>query len=147
MSTALCRANTPGAGSGALTGPNAIRRSDSSRWVGLGISRSRWASTIAPSAAVISSAPVISNAQTNLPKISPARAVMFPPSGAELTASSPTAAPNLTPPSTPKIITMNPAPSSAAAKRCPRIVSTSESEESTPTSISTNRNSIITAPV
>ncbi len=64
MSTALCRAKTPGAGSGALIGPSLIRLVASSRWVGLGKSRSRWARTIAPSAAVMSSAPVISNAQT-----------------------------------------------------------------------------------
>ena len=39
------------------------------------------------------------------------------------------------------------APAAMAATRCPRMVSTSESAESTPISISTNRNSIITAPV
>ncbi len=35
-----------------------------SAWVGLGVSRSRWASTIAPTAAVISSAEVTSKAKT-----------------------------------------------------------------------------------
>ena len=34
-----------------------------------------------------------------------------------------------------------------AASRWPRSVSTSESDASTPTSMSTNRNSIMTAPV
>src|SRR3954451_11535270 len=64
MSTALCRAKTPGAGSGALIGPSLIRRSESSRWVGLAMRRSRCASTMAPRAAVMSSAPVTSNAHT-----------------------------------------------------------------------------------
>ncbi|SLH54216.1 Uncharacterised protein [Mycobacteroides abscessus subsp. abscessus] len=41
----------------------------------------------------------------------------------------------------------NPIPTTVAAMRCPRKVSRSDSAESTPTSISTNRNSIITAPV
>jgi hypothetical protein len=41
----------------------------------------------------------------------------------------------------------NPRPATTAQNRCPRIVSTSESDESTPTSMSTNRNSIMTAPV
>ncbi|CFS02754.1 Uncharacterised protein [Mycobacterium tuberculosis] len=43
--------------------------------------------------------------------------------------------------------TPNPTPVSTAATRCPRSVSFSDSAESTPISISTNRNSIITAPV
>ena len=38
-------------------------------------------------------------------------------------------------------------PTIAASRRWPRIVSTTESEASTPTSISTNRNSIMIAPV
>ena len=38
-------------------------------------------------------------------------------------------------------------PPTAASSRWPRMVSTSESEASTPTSISTNRNSIRIAPV
>ena len=41
----------------------------------------------------------------------------------------------------------NPSPASAASVRCPLIVSTKESAMSTPTSISTNRNSIKIAPV
>ncbi len=41
----------------------------------------------------------------------------------------------------------NPTPITIALTRCPRSVSTKESEESTPTSIRTNRNNIITAPV
>ncbi len=40
-----------------------------------------------------------------------------------------------------------PRPSSTAAPRWPLIVSTRESEESTPISMTTNRNSIMTAPV
>jgi hypothetical protein len=40
-----------------------------------------------------------------------------------------------------------PTPATTAATRCPRSVSTSDSAESTPISISTNKNSIITAPV
>ncbi|MNW60671.1 hypothetical protein D3C74_386750 [compost metagenome] len=41
----------------------------------------------------------------------------------------------------------SPRPSRIPMKRWPRMVSTSESEASTPTSMSTNRKSIITAPV
>ena len=41
----------------------------------------------------------------------------------------------------------SPIPSSAPTNRCPRSSSTTASELSRPTSISTNRNSIITAPV
>ena len=40
-----------------------------------------------------------------------------------------------------------PAPATRPIQRWPRIVSASESAESTPTSMSTKRNSIITAPV
>ncbi|BBY54664.1 hypothetical protein MKOR_19150 [Mycolicibacillus koreensis] len=43
--------------------------------------------------------------------------------------------------------TPNPSPAASPAIRCPRRVSTSDSRESTPISIITNRNSIITAPV
>ncbi len=40
-----------------------------------------------------------------------------------------------------------PSPATTAATRCPRIRSTRDSEDSTPMSITTKRNSIITAPV
>jgi hypothetical protein len=63
MSTALCRAYVPGPGSGAGR-PLATRSRDRSRWVGLGVMRSRCASTMAPSAAVISRALVTSNGNT-----------------------------------------------------------------------------------
>ena len=43
--------------------------------------------------------------------------------------------------------TAKPMPDSAAAQRCPRRVSISESEESRPTSISRNKNRIMIAPV
>ncbi len=62
MSTALCRAYVPGGGRVETCSPR-TRASDSSRCVGLGVRRSRWASTIAPSAAVISRALVTSNAK------------------------------------------------------------------------------------
>src|SRR5665811_22940 len=74
MSTALCRAYVPGPGSG-VGRPLATRRRASTRWVGFGVVRSRWASTIAPSAAVISRALVISNGKTYLVKISTARSL------------------------------------------------------------------------
>ncbi len=68
VSTALWRAKTPGAAAGRgaarsrrSRGPAAAARS---AWVGFGVSRSRWASTIAPTAAVISSAQVTSKAKT-----------------------------------------------------------------------------------
>src|SRR5664280_113587 len=50
-------------------------------------------------------------------------------------------------PIAPMSSTTKPRASAAAATRCPRSVSTSESLESTPTSISTNRNRIMMAPV
>src|SRR5262249_52339807 len=74
MSTALCSAYTPGGGSGA-TWPLSILRRATSRCVGLGVVRSRCASTIAPSAAVISRALVTSNGNTYVVKISCARPV------------------------------------------------------------------------
>ncbi len=63
MSTALCRAYVPGPGSG-VGRPLATLRVDSIRWVGRGVVRSRCASTIAPSAAVISRALVTSKGNT-----------------------------------------------------------------------------------
>src|SRR5579875_172924 len=62
MSTALWRAYTPGPGSGVGYPPLRKRSIDNSRWVFRRSNRSRWASTIAPTAAVISSALVSSNA-------------------------------------------------------------------------------------
>src|SRR5690606_30691073 len=64
MSTALCRAYTPGAGSGGRYVPSRTRCSASSRWVLARSVRSRWVSTMAPTAAAISRAPVISKANT-----------------------------------------------------------------------------------
>src|SRR5260370_4611099 len=75
-STALCRAYVPGPGNG-VGRPLATRRRDSIRWVGFGLVRSRCASTIAPSAAVISRAPVASNGNTYLVKTSVARPLTF----------------------------------------------------------------------
>ena len=49
--------------------------------------------------------------------------------------------------STEQIRPANPMPSTIAAVRCPRSVSISASDESRPTSISTNRNSMMIAPV
>src|SRR3984957_10333760 len=63
MSTALCRAYVPGPDSGAGW-PLDTRSRDRSRWVSLGVRRSRCASTMAPSAAVISRALVTSNGNT-----------------------------------------------------------------------------------
>src|ERR1035441_6286709 len=62
-SAASCSAYTPGDGSGAIW-PLASLRPASTRCVGRGTGRSRCASTIAPSAAVMSSAPVTSNGNT-----------------------------------------------------------------------------------
>ena len=77
MSTALCSANTPGDGSG-VGRPLATRRLARSRWVGLGLVRSRCASTMAPSAAVMSRALVASKGNTYVVKISVAIPVRLP---------------------------------------------------------------------
>ena len=61
-STALARANTPGLGSGVARPPGANRSAANWRWVKRATRRSRCASTMAPMAAVISSALVTSNA-------------------------------------------------------------------------------------
>ena len=118
----------------------------SSRWVALGRTRSRWASTIAPSAAVISSAEVTSKAKTYLVKSSWASEGTLPPA-VWTAASMPVGAAKVTLPTPRASRTAKPRPATAAQKRCPLIVSTRESAESTPTSISTNRKSIMTAPV
>ena len=72
MSTALLRAYTPGLGSVVGCPPGRNRSCASSRWVLRRSNRSRWASTIAPSAAVMSSAPVSSNAHRYWVKINAA---------------------------------------------------------------------------
>lgn len=64
MSTALCRAYTPGAGSGGSWMLSLTRCAAGSRCVFGAFTCSRWVSTIAPIAAVISSAPVTSKAHT-----------------------------------------------------------------------------------
>ncbi len=133
----------PGPGSG-VGCPLPIRCRDSVRWVGFGVVRSRWASTIAPSAAVISRALVISNGNTYVVKISVARpGMLFEPNAAVAGAAGPIAAC----PTTRDSSTSRPMPTTAAASRWPRIVSMTESADVIPTIMSTNRNSISTAPV
>lgn len=103
-------------------------------------------STIAPTAAVISSAPVISKAKTYLVKMSRASPSTLPPC-ALLAAPRPLkvfsealAIPAIS--STPK-----PSPQAAAHQRWPFSVSLSESAAVTPTSMTTKRKSIMIAPV
>src|SRR3954447_6859420 len=144
VSTALCRAKTPGAGRPVCSRPSRNRRSARSRWVTLAWIRSRWASTIAPIAAVISSALVTSNAHTYWVKILPAMPTTLPSAFASV---SPTGLAKVTEPTAVMIRTPSPRASSRPTQRWPAIVSTSESAESTPTSMSTKRNSIMTAPV
>ena len=99
---------------------------------------------MAPMAAVMSSALVTSNDHTYWLKIFAATPMTLP---SALASASPLARPKVTDP----IPAMRSRPRATAsrspAQRWPLIVSTSESEESTPTSIRTKRNSIITAPV
>src|ERR1035437_1557350 len=144
VSTALRRAETPGAGSPARFLPSRKRRSDHWRWVGRGVRRSRWARTMAPRAAVMSSALVTSKVQTYLPKIRSAIPVMLPPA---LACVRPTGPAKVTDPSAATSPAPRPAASSRPATFWPLMVSTRESDESTPISISTKRNSIMTAPV
>ncbi len=144
MSTALCRAYTPGLGSGVRRAPWENLRIDNSRWLSLSPSRSRCARTMAPRVAMISRAPVSSKAQRYRMKMSSARPSTLPPA---LACSTPT-----------KAVTEHcRCPRSGVSRirgrrrsrrvRCPRRVSARESDESTPTSMRTKRNSIITAPV
>src|SRR5215469_1506728 len=142
-STALCRAKTPGPGSGVGCSLS-TRCRDRSRWVGLGARRSRWASTMAPSAAVISSAAVASNGNTYVVKIRRAMpCTLRVPYRAVAGAAGPIAAcPTIRASSTNRAI-----PATAAPSRCPGMFSCSESLALTPTIMSTNRNSISTAPV
>src|SRR3954451_11775048 len=137
-------ANTPGPGSG-VGWPLEKRARAISRCVIALADFSLCASTMAPSAAVMSSALVISKAKTYFVNSSRAMPTTLP---SALTSSSPA------PPPSPTPLAMavmsrpaNPSPSTNAARRWPLSVSTSESLESTPTSMSTNRNSISTAPV
>lgn len=106
--------------------------------------RSRWVSTIAPTAAVMSSAPVISKAKTYLVKIRAARPWTFP---AELAWPRPVKVFSEAL-AIPAISRMpKPSPQSTASQRCPLMVSFSESAAVTPTSMTTKRKSIMIAPV
>src|SRR4051794_6693084 len=144
--TELARAKTPGPGRVPARWVRKRAR-ESSFWLcRLPGSRSMWASTIAPTAAVISRALVTSKASRYLVNSSSAIAGMFP---------APPVAPfrpatgrswvarAMPAPTRPA----NPMPRTIAATRCPRSVSTTESEESRPTSMSTNRKRIMMAPV
>src|SRR5829696_113500 len=143
-STALCRAYTPGLGSVVGCPPGWNRSVASSRWVLRRSKRSRCASTMAPRAAVISSAPVSSNAHRYLVKISAASPWTLPPA---LACARPVKPATDTFPIPAMSRTPKPTPVRIAETRCPRRVSASDSDRSTPISITTNRNSIITAPV
>src|SRR3954452_7879284 len=143
-STALCRAYTPGLGNVPGWPPGWNRSAASSRWVLRRSNRSRWASTMAPRAAVMSSAPVSSNAHRYLVNISAASPWTLPPA---LACPRPVNPATDTFPIPAMSRTPKPTPVTIAAMRCPRMVSTSDSDRSTPISITTNRNSIITAPV
>src|SRR3954453_15693636 len=143
--TELPRAYTPGPGS--VCGRSVRNRAfDRSFWLRRAPgSRSMCASTIAPTAAVISSALVTSKASRYFVKSSSAIAGMLP---APPFAFSPVAvrswvARAMPAPTRPA----KPMPRMIAATRWPRSVSTTESEESRPTIISTNRNKIMIAPV
>ena len=107
--------------------------------------RSTCASTIAPTAAVISSAEVSSKAKTYLVNSSRAMPCTLPSAFASSSpaAGTPSSARYRPLPTRPA----KPSPRTTAATRWPRSVSMSESEASRPTSISTNRNSIMIAPV
>ncbi len=110
------------------------------------VSRSRWASTIAPSAAVINRADVASKANTYRLKIRAARPCTLPPLAA-LASVRPSGSPTMAFPVAKITKAPNPTPASAASGRWPLIVSTRESAASTPTSIRTNKKSIKIAPV
>src|SRR3954470_17568406 len=147
VSIASWSAYTPGPGRGAIPAPPVATRSRMrSSCVRRGVTRSRWASTMAPRPAVISRALVASNAKTYLLNRSSAIATTLP-----LSASAPATPFGWKLPRVPARATTSsaakPSPTAIAATRCPRSVSTSESVVSTPMSISTNRNNISTAPV
>ena len=124
--------------------PLATRRLDMSRCVSLGLVRSRCASTMAPSAAVMSRALVASKGNTYVVKISVAIPVRLP--GPPLATDS-VAGPRAACPRPRMSSTTRAIPATAAASRWPLIVSTSDSRELTPISIMTKRNSMRTAPV
>ena len=92
----------------------------------------------------MSSALVTSKTQTYLPKIRLATPVMLP---SALAWARPTGLAKVTEPMAAMSTIPRPSASRKPATFWPLIVSTRESEESTPTSISTKRNSIMTAPV
>ncbi len=134
----------PGAGSGGTWMLSATRWAASSRWVFGAFTCSRWVSTMAPIAAVISSAPVTSKAHTYLVKISRARPWTLP---SALASPRPAKVSSLALAIPATISTPKPRPQSAAANRWPFNCSFSESALVTPTSITTNRKSIMIAPV
>ncbi len=150
VDTELAVAKTPGPGSGEGRSCSPRKRSTTSSFcvfLPLLPCRSVNASTIAPTAAVISSAEVSSNGKRYFVKIRRPSPSGPPPVGsvgsigrAGVTLSSARATPVASSPA-------SPIPSTVATSRCPRRTSTTESELSRPTSISTNRNSIMIAPV
>src|SRR5882724_10484819 len=143
VATELAVANTPGPGSGEIRSCSPRSRASTvARWPFLAALRDcEKASSMAPSAAVISSAEVSSNGNRYwvntsrpMPPTLPFAALATPrPTGC-------TAASELA--SAPTSSTANARPKIAPASRWPRSTSTTESELSRPTSISTNRNSI-----
>ena len=142
---ALPEESTPGPGSGCGR-PERIRSRAVAFCVGFGPSRSMWARIIAPTAATMSRADVNSNAKRYLVKIKAASELtLVPPALAACRFAgvvSVNARPRVS--ATSKANAM---PNSSAAQRYPRSTSMSESEESRPTSINTNRNKIMMAPV
>src|SRR3954468_23970323 len=143
--TELARANTPGPGSVPCRSVRKRAR-ESSFWLRrLPGSRSMCASTIAPTAAVISRALVTSNASRYLVKSSSASAGRFPAPPLAFTPVTGRSwvARAMPAPTRPA----KPMPRMIAATRWPRRASTTESDESRPTSISTKRKRIMIAPV
>jgi hypothetical protein len=100
---------------------------------------------MAPTAAVMSSAEVISKTQTYLPKMRSANPLTLP--GSTLTLSRPAGSASVKDPTARNMTAARARATTSDAARCPRIVSVRESEASTPISMRTNRKIIITAPV
>lgn len=149
MATEFAVAKTPGPGMDPTRLPLWKRSSTSSFCVFFDgfPSRPTKARIIAPSAAVISSADVSSNANRYSVKSFVPRLTTLPPL-VVFASARPTGCTEVSARATePTIRTANPMPSNAAASRWPRMTSTTESELSRPTIISTNRNSIMIAPV
>src|SRR5699024_2339018 len=150
VATEFCVANTPspGFGEGRSYWPRQ-RASTRSRCVGFPalLCRLVKANTIAPIAAVISRAEVSSNGKRYSVKINRPRPPAPPPSGAAGSSGAAGRMSSSERASAPAIRPASPTPRTAPASRCPRNTSTTESELSLPTSMSTNRNSIMTAPV